>query len=141
MKTYNYKIKNTIVILALYWILLTFNTMIAMQFVMHQLIEWWISTFILMSIIGLCLLTYHKKLSILKLILYFPGAWLFHAILTIPTAQLLGLLMLDANHIRTRGEHRAIFILSSIPILIYFISKSRLFSVQKINPIIKDDRK
>ena len=95
-----------------------------------NLTEWWFSTIIFLSIILLCILTYIPKLNIFYRLLLIPAALLVHAILTAPAAQVLGIIMLDPDHIRTSGEHRAVFIIASLPISIFAMNKSTLFTKQ-----------
>jgi len=48
-------------------------------------------------------------------------------LLTIPSGSALGVLMRMPNRVRTTGEQRAVFLLASIPILIYSMRRSSLF--------------
>ena len=129
MKTH-WKTRNTIIAFIIYWVLLSLNAHMAKLLEYSNLTEWWFSTIIFLSIILLCILTYIPKLNIFYRLLLIPAALLVHAILTAPAAQVLGIIMLDPDHIRTSGEHRAVFIIASLPISIFAMNKSTLFTKQ-----------
>jgi len=93
--------------------------------------EWWINTFIFYVIALVCITTFKNKLRKIYKVGLTISIWLIHAILTAPSAFLLGILKFDPNHIRTQGEHRAIFILASLPILFYLMQKSKIFEPKK----------
>ena len=124
----HWKTRNTIIALIIYWVLLSLNAYMAKLLEYSHSIEWRLSTIIFLSIVLLCILTYVPKLNIFYRLLLIPAALLVHAILTAPAAQLLGIIMLDPDHIRTNGEHRAVFIIASLPILVFVMKKSKLFT-------------
>lgn len=128
MRIQKWKFWTTIIALFLYWLLLSIDAMLAKEFELPTLTEWWINTLIFFSLMVLCIFTYRTKLNIFYRLLFLPAYWLAHAALTIPAAFVLGILMYDSNHIRTSGEHRAVFILASLPILIFAMNKSKLFT-------------
>ncbi len=121
------KMRNQTIFIVSYFILLTINTKCAKIFLYSSITEWWINTTILFLFIALMIFTFQKKASLIFKILAVPVSWIIHAILSVPAALVLGVLKFDPKHIRTAGEHRAVFILASIPMLIYFMRKSNLF--------------
>jgi len=127
MKLYMWKTKNVIAFFIIYWLVLSINTVIANQLELLSTIEWWINTSIFLSVVLLCILTYRTKIKILYQIIFLPISWFTHAISTAAAAFVMGIIRLDPNHIRTEGEHRAIFILASLPVLLFALSKSKLF--------------
>jgi hypothetical protein len=121
------KARNQIIFVFLYVFLISVNTKCAKVIFYSPMTEWWINTTILFLFIALMIYTFQKKTSLIYKILAIPVSWIIHAILSVPAALVLGILKFDPKHIRTAGEHRAVFILASIPILIYFMRKSKLF--------------
>lgn len=130
MRITHWKSRNVIIALFIYWALLSVNAHLSNLYELTHLTEWWINSFIFLSIVLLCILTYRANLIIYYRLLFIPAALLVHAIFTAPAAQLLGIIMLDLDHVRTDGEHRAVFILASLPILIFVMNKSTFFSNQ-----------
>ena len=128
MKVYKWKNKKVIILFIIFWILLSINAIIAKEFLLSPIIEWWINTTILLSVVLLCVLTYRAAIGLFYQILFLPISWFAHAVLTVPAAFVMGIIILDPNHIRTEGEHRAIFILASLPVLFFALSKSKLFA-------------
>ena len=122
------KRKSIIIISTLYWLLLSINTFYAKKIDYSTSTEWWINTIVMLLIIAISLLTYKVNIKIIYKILILPIAWLCHAILTIPSGILLGIIKFDPENIRKASEHRAIFVISSIPVLFYFVSNSKLFN-------------
>jgi|GEM_PF-2628954 len=133
MEVYKCNTRNTIIALIIYWLCLSLNVIIAKELELSELTEWWLNTIVFLIIVFLSILTYRTGLNIYLRILFIPAAWLVHAILTIPAAQVLGILMFDPDHIRTSGEQRAVFLLASLPVLIFFMNKSTLFTKQLTN--------
>lgn len=121
------KISNQKVLILSYFVLITVNTQCAKYFAYPSMTEWWINTAFLIACVLLLLFTFEKKLKTVSKILAIPLSWLIHAILTIPAAFLLGILKYNPDQIRTAAEHRAIFVLASIPIILFVLKKSRIF--------------
>jgi len=116
--------RNKFAIVSLLFIIITINTQVSKANNLANMTEWWINTIFLLLFIAIMVFTFQKQVSIRYKILVIPVSWLVHGLLTIPAAMVLGILKYNPNHIRTAGEHRAVFILASIPIVIYFITKS-----------------
>ena len=83
------------------------------------------ATFFLIIII--CMVTERGRWQIWKRMIYIPLCFLFHVLLTIPSSAALGILKFSPDHVRTHAEQRAVFLLASIPILVYSMRQSRLF--------------
>jgi len=128
MKLNRIKYKKTVIAFILYWFLITINVTVSMKYGLTSIVEWWMNTFVFLLFMLTFMLKPNSKLSLPFKILFMPASWLIHAILTIPSSLVLGVLKYDPEHIRTMGEHRAIFILASLPIIFYGMSKSKLFS-------------
>ena len=75
----------------------------------------------------LIVFTVRERIKMIYKLLIIPASWLIHTVLTFPAALLLGILKYDPEHIRTAAEHRAVFVLASIPIILFGMKKSRLF--------------
>ncbi len=127
MKIHKWRNRNVIAFFIIYWLVLSLNAIIANKLELPSIIEWWINTAIILSVVLLCVLTYRTKIKILYQIIFIPISWFAHAVLTASAAFVMGIIRLDPNHIRTNGEHRAIFILASLPVLFFALSKSKLF--------------
>ena len=125
MKINNRQIK-IVGILLLYWFLLVVNVTFASKYNIANVFEWWISSSVFLVFIAAFVFTHHQNIRLVYKIVLLPASLLLHAILTILAASLLGILMYDENHIRTSGEHRAIFILASLPIFLFFMFKSTI---------------
>ena len=74
-----------------------------------------------------CMITQRTQWRLWKRILYLPASFLAHVILTIPSSEALGIAKRSAGHGRTDAEQRAVFLLASIPILVYSMKQSYLF--------------
>jgi hypothetical protein len=127
MKISSIQFTNQFIIVFFYLILIAINTEVSIFLQVSTIIEWWISTTILFVVIVFMIFSYQKKATLIYKIIAIPVSWIIHAILSVPAALVLGILKFDPNHIRTAGEHRAVFLLASIPLLIYFMRKSTLF--------------
>ena len=127
MKRYKWKNRNVIAFFIIYWLVLSVNTVISNKLEIPSIIEWWVNTAIILSVILLCVVTYRTKIKLFYQIIFLPISWFAHAVLTAAAAFVMGIIRLDPNHIRTDGEHRAIFILASLPVLFFALSKSKLF--------------
>jgi len=121
------KVKNTYGLVMLYWGLITINTYLSLKLDYSTMIEWWINTILMLSIVVLCLQTFTKELKWQIKAIAIPITWLVHAIISAPAALMLGVIKLDPENLRRASEHRAIFIISSIPILLFYMNKSSLF--------------
>jgi hypothetical protein len=80
-----------------------------------------------------------------KRVLFLPACFIAHVVLTIPAAAALGILMYSFNHVRSVAEQRAVFILASIPILVYSMWQSSLFvreekDLDKKQKLMKNDQ-
>jgi len=128
MKQNIIKYKKTTIVFILYWFLISINVSVSMKYGLTPIMEWWMNTFVFLLFMLTFLLTHNERVSIFYKLLFIPVSWLIHAILTIPSAYVLGILMFNQNHIRTMGEHRAVFILASLPIFFFGMTKSKLFS-------------
>ena len=71
------------------------NAYFAKEINYSTMTEWWINTGIMMVLVSTSIITYHKKLKVLYKIFMIPATWIVHAIMTIPSAMLLGILKLD----------------------------------------------
>lgn len=120
-------IRNMMIIFILYWMIISINVIIANMLQMTPITEWWLHTIIFLLFVTLFILTFRNKVKIIYRLLIIPASWIVHVIMTIPAAFSLGILMYSPDHIRTNGEHRAVFILASLPILVYLLTKSKLF--------------
>jgi len=118
---------NTIIAFSLYWLILSVSVFIAKKLEITMIAEWWMHTIVFLLFISFCILTFRTKVKIIYRLLLLPATWIAHAVMTIPAAMVLGIIMHDPNHIRTSGEHRAVFILASLPIIAFFVKKSKLF--------------
>lgn len=85
------------------------------------------NTAVLFASVILLLFTLRKKIKMVYMISAIPASWIAHAIFTFPAAILLGIIKYNPEHIRTAGEHRAVFILASIPIIVGVLMYSKLF--------------
>ncbi len=85
-------------------------------------------------IIIVCMATQRSGWRVWKRILYLPACFIVHVVLTIPAAATLGIMMYSLNHTRSVAEQRAVFILASIPILVYSMRQSRLFVREEKHP-------
>ncbi len=128
IKIYLSRYNISIILFVVYWMLLSINVLVVKQLMLSSIAEWWINTIFFLSMVLLCVLNYKKHLNIFYRLLFIPAAWIAHAILTIPASSVLGIIMHDPNHLRTAGEHRAVFILASIPILLLFANKSKILN-------------
>lgn len=126
MRNIAFYFRNKFVIVSLLFIIITINTQVSKAINLTNITEWWMNTTILFLFIMLIIFCSSSRPRIRFYILAFPLSWIAHSLLTIPAALILGILKYDPNHIRTAGEHRAVFILASIPIIIYFLVKSKL---------------
>lgn len=131
MKTVNFKLKKTLITFSLYWSLLSINVLISKSFEFSTMVEWWMNTIVFLVFMLIFILTSGSNRSLFIKLLFVPISWLIHAVLTIPSAFVLGILMYDQNQIRSMGEHRAVFILASIPIIYFGMSRSNLFLNKK----------
>jgi hypothetical protein len=127
VKKEHVKYGNIIITMVIYWLLLSVNMLITKVLNLSSLTEWWMNTVVLMILVVICLATLRTCLKILYKLTLIPIVWIVHAILTIPSSFVLGIIMNDPDHIRTNGEHRAVFILSSLPIIFMLMQKSKLF--------------
>ena len=118
---------NIIIAFIIYWFILIINVFISKKLQLENITEWWMHTTVFLLFITLCIFSSRKQIKIIYKLLFIPTAWLVHAILTIPAALVLGIIMHDVNHIRSAGEHRAVFILASLPGLWFFIKRSKIF--------------
>jgi len=121
----------TLITFFLYWILISINVMISTRYKFASITEWWMNTAIFLLFMLVFILTNNSNKSLFIKLFFVPISWLIHAVLTIPSAFALGILMYDQNHIRSMGEHRAVFILASIPIIYFGMSRSNLFLNKK----------
>lgn len=128
MKFKELKLKNRIIAITTYFVLVAINSSLSKGFGLPSLTEWWINTSFLLVFASLLIFTFNKDINTFVKVIIIPCTWLVHAILTVPAAMLLGILMYDPNHLRTAAEHRAVFILAGIPIIIFILKKSKLFS-------------
>jgi len=85
----------------------------------------------MLFIVTVCVLTELTPISTWKKLLSVPLAFLAHALFTIPSAITLGVLMYSPDHVRSQSEHQAIFFLSSLPIIFFFMWRSRIFVMVK----------
>ena len=79
------------------------------------------------AIIILCVATERGRWPLWKRLVFVPASFVMHVVLTIPAGAMLGVLMRSPDHVRTVGEQRAVFILASLPVLLYAMHQSRLF--------------
>ena len=86
------------------------------------------------SLVILCMLTERTGWNALKCTALVPASLVAHALLTVPAAAALGILMFDPEHARTAAEQRAVFILASLPILAAAMWRSRLFVSDPAGP-------
>lgn len=125
------KIKNTYAFIIFYWGIISVNTYLSSIIIYSTKIEWWINTILMLAIVVLCLQTFIKRINWFYKAIAIPTTWLAHAIISAPVAIMLGIIKFDPENIRRASEHRAVFILSSIPILLFYMNKSSLFINQK----------
>ena len=78
-------------------------------------------------VIAICMMTQRTGWPLWKRVAFLPATFAAHVILTVPSASALGVLMRSADHVRTVGEQWAVFLLASIPILVYSMRQSYLF--------------
>ncbi len=95
---------------------------------------WHANTAIMLILAAVCVFTERFSLTLWKKIVLIPGAFIVHAIFTIPAAITLGVLKFSPDHIRTQGEHQAIFFLSSLPVVVFVMWCSRIFVKSGNNP-------
>ena len=119
--------KNKIIAISIYLILFTLNSKISRVFEIETKAEWWINTSFLLIFTVFVVITFNVEWKIVYKILILPGVWIVHAIFTIPATTILGIIKYDPGNLRTAGEHRAVFIFASIPILIFLLNKSKFF--------------
>ena len=123
-------IKKNMIAMSTYLTFIALNVQISKIIHCSNVLEWWINTFILYIFIIIFVVKSIKKVKLLYKVGIIISIWFIHAFLTIPAAFILGILIFDPNNIRTQGEHRAVFILASLPIFFYLMQKSKIF--QKI---------
>jgi len=123
--------KKVFLFFATYFLAIAINIQVSKHLELTNTIEWWLNTLILYVFVLTCIATLTKRLKPIYKLGLLISIWFIHAIFTTPKAFLLGILKFDPNHIRTQGEHRAIFILASLPILFYLIKKSKIFLTEK----------
>lgn len=121
------KFKNQIIFTSIYFSCILVNTQCAKYFDYSSLTEWWINTVFLVAAVLLFIFTCKTTLRMITKIMAIPAGWIIHAILTIPAAMLLGILKFNPDQIRNAAEHRAVFILASLPIIYFVIRKSSVF--------------
>jgi len=88
---------------------------------------WHVNTAIMLILVSVCVFTSRFDLRIWQKTVLIPGAFIMHAIFTIPSAITLGVLKYSPDHIRTQEEHQAIFFLSSLPVVFTAMQLSSLF--------------
>ena len=79
------------------------------------------------GLIILCMLTERGGWSHLKRAAFVPASLAAHALLTVPMAAALGILVYEPDRVRSAAEQRAVFVLASLPVLAYAMWRSRLF--------------
>jgi hypothetical protein len=79
------------------------------------------------ALIIICMLTERGRWPVWKRLVFVPASFVMHVVLTIPAGAMLGILKRSPDHVRTIGEQRAVFVLASLPILLYALHQSRLF--------------
>ena len=80
------------------------------------------------ALVTICMATLGDRWSRWRRLLFIPGSLLAHIVLTLPVASSFGILMRMADRERTIPEQKAIFILAALPILVFAMHQSRLFT-------------
>lgn len=123
--------KKILITLFSYGLLLSVNTHFATSFEYSTLAEWRINTIIMLSIVVISIVSWKLNIKKVYRLLLLPAAWLAHALFTIPSALILGILKFDPFNIRKASEHRAVFVIASVPVLVFFIHNSYFFKQKK----------
>ena len=112
---------------SLYWLLCAMSPKVLQLMDIPPKSFWHVNTALMLCLVFICLLSDRTAMKTWKRIIAIPVAFLAHALFTIPSAMTLGVLMYSPDHVRTQSEHQAIFFLSSLPVIFFFMWRSRLF--------------
>jgi lysylphosphatidylglycerol synthetase-like protein (DUF2156 family) len=112
---------------SVYWVISVFSSQIQKLLGLGEGDGVWVIAATFFLIVIICMITQRTGWRLWKRIVYLPASFLAHVILTIPSSAALGILMRTVGRERTVAEQRAVFLLASIPILVYSMRQSYLF--------------
>jgi len=105
----------------------------------NELLTYWnVNSGVMLLFVMICLITSRIELKLWQKLAWWLSIFPIHVLFTIPAAATLGILMYDDNHIRTLGEHRAVFFIAAVPIIYIAMWNSRIF-YSKIHFSIKSE--
>jgi len=116
------------IVVSVYWLISVFSSAIQKSIGLGEGDGVWVIAAAFFLIILACMITQRTQWRLWKRIAYLPLSFVAHVLLTVPSSMALGILKRSTDaYARTDAEQRAVFLLASIPIVVFSMRQSRLF--------------